>query len=108
MENQAKVKSYDQLIEEGPMELREALKKVEVEFKRWRFEKIKGYVSVLDVTYQQIAPSEETKDDATIEGETKPNREQGKSTEEVKRGKEIPTDVDVVDISNEDDTTPLS
>jgi len=60
------------------------------------------------VTYQQIAPGEETKDDATTERETKPNREQGKSIEEVKRGKEFPTYAYIVDISNEDDTTPLS
>jgi hypothetical protein len=63
--NQAKVKSYDQQIEEGPMELGEALEKVAVEFKRWHFEQIKGYVSALDMTYQQIAPNEETKDDVT-------------------------------------------
>jgi hypothetical protein len=37
MENQAKVKLYDQLIEEGHVELGEALEKVEVEFRRWHF-----------------------------------------------------------------------
>jgi hypothetical protein len=89
------------------MELGEALEKAKVEFKRWHFEQIKNYVRVLDVTYQQIAPGEETKDDATIKGEIKPNREQGKSTEEVKRGKEIPANADIMDISNEDETTPL-
>ncbi len=84
MANQTKVKLYDQLIEEGPVELKEVLKKVEVEFKKWHFEQIKGYVSALDVAYQWIAPGDATKDDASIEGETKPNREQGKSTKEVK------------------------
>ncbi len=88
MVNQIKVKLYDQLIKDG-LELGKALEKAEVEFKRWHFEQIKGYVSALGVTYQQIAPSEETKDNATTKGETKPNKEQGKSTEEVKRGKEI-------------------
>lgn len=44
MANQVKVKLYDQLIEEGPMELGEALEKVEVEFKKWHFEQIKGYI----------------------------------------------------------------
>jgi hypothetical protein len=34
--------------------------------------------------------------------------EQGKSTEEVKRGKEILVNVDIMDINNEDDTTPPS
>jgi hypothetical protein len=32
------VKLYDQLIEEGPIVLGEALRKVEAEFKRWHFE----------------------------------------------------------------------
>jgi len=36
--NQTTIKLYDQLIEEGPIELGEALGKVEVEFKRWHFE----------------------------------------------------------------------
>ncbi len=34
--NQVKVKLYDQLIE-GLVELKEALEKIEVEFKRWHF-----------------------------------------------------------------------
>ncbi len=51
MANEAKVKLYDQLIEEGPMELGEDLKKAKVEFKRWHVEQIKGYVSALDVAY---------------------------------------------------------
>jgi hypothetical protein len=75
MANQAKVKLYDQLIEEGPMELGEALEKAEVEFKKWHFEQIKGYVRALDVTYQQITLGEEIKDDATTWGKTKPNKE---------------------------------
>ncbi len=50
--NQAKVKLYDQLIEEGPIELGEVLEKVEAEFRRWHFEQVKNYVSVLDVAYQ--------------------------------------------------------
>jgi len=108
MANQAKVKFYDQLIEEVPLELGEVLEKAEVEFKRWHFEKIRGYVSALDVTYQQIILGEETKDDVTTKGKTKPNKEQGKSTKEVKRGKEIPADADIMDIFNEDDITPLS
>jgi hypothetical protein len=41
--NQTKVKLYDQLIEGGPMELGEALKKVETEFRKWHFEQIKNY-----------------------------------------------------------------
>jgi hypothetical protein len=49
---QTKVKLYDQLIEEGLIELGEALEKVEAEFKRWRFKQIKNYVNVLDVAYQ--------------------------------------------------------
>ncbi len=84
MANQNKVKLYHQLIEEGLVELREALEKVEVEFRRWHFEQIKGYVSALVVAYQWITLSDETEDDATLEGETRPNREQGKSTKEVK------------------------
>ncbi len=62
------------------MELGEDLKKAKVEFKRWHVEQIKGYVSALDVAYQRITLGDETKDDATTKGETKPNKEQGKST----------------------------
>jgi hypothetical protein len=50
--NQTKVKLYDELIEEGLIELGEPLERVEVEFKRWHFEQVKNYVSVLDVAYQ--------------------------------------------------------
>jgi hypothetical protein len=39
------------LIEEGHVELREALEKVEDEFKRWHFKQVKNYVSALDVAY---------------------------------------------------------
>jgi len=108
MANQAKVKLYDQLIEKGDVELGEALEKVEAEFKRWHFEQIKGYVNVLDVAYQQIAPSDKTEDDATTEGEIRPNKEQGKSIEEVRKGKKILANANIVDISNDDETTPLS
>ncbi len=59
------------MIEEGHVELGEALEKAKVEFKRWHFKQVKNYVSVLDVAYQWIAPNEKTKDDATIEGEVK-------------------------------------
>jgi len=52
MANQAKVKLYNQLIEEGLVELREGLKNVEVEFRRWHFEQVKNYVNALDVAYQ--------------------------------------------------------
>jgi hypothetical protein len=41
MANQAKVKLFDQLIEGGHMELREALQKAKVEFRVWHFEQIK-------------------------------------------------------------------
>lgn len=50
--NEAKVKLHYQLIEGGLVELGEALKKAEVEFKRWHFEQIKNYINVLDVAYQ--------------------------------------------------------
>jgi hypothetical protein len=105
--NQTKVKLYDQLIE-GFVELREALEKVEVEFKRWHFKQVKNYVSVLDVAYQQIAPNEEIEDDIAIEGEAKQVKKEGKSDKVVQKGKKVPTNVDIVDISNEDETTPLS
>jgi hypothetical protein len=70
---------YDQLIEEGPLELGEALEKAEVEFKRWHFEQIKNYVSLLDVAYQRITLNEETKDEATLEEEARQVKEEGKS-----------------------------
>ncbi len=34
--------------------------------------------------------------------------EQGKLIEEIRRGKEIQVDVDIMDIFNEDETTPMS
>ncbi len=49
--NQTKVKLYDQLIEEGLIELGEPMEKVEVEFRRWHFEQIKNYVNALDLAY---------------------------------------------------------
>jgi hypothetical protein len=60
------------------------------------------------VAYQQIAPSDETENDVTTKGEIKQIKEQGKSTEEVEKRKEIPIDVDIMDIYDEDETTPLS
>ncbi len=89
--NQTKVKLYDELIEEGLIELGEPLERVEVEFKRWHFEQVKNYVSVLDVAYQWITPNEETEDDVGIEGEDKQVEEEGKLTEIVKKGKMIIT-----------------
>jgi hypothetical protein len=43
---------YDQLIEKVHVELGEALKKVEVEFKRWHFKQVTNSFSALDVAYQ--------------------------------------------------------
>jgi hypothetical protein len=60
------------------------------------------------VAYQWITPDEETKDDATIEGEAKWVEEEGKSTKVVEKGKQIPANENIVDISNEDEATPLS
>jgi len=34
--------------------------------------------------------------------------EQGKLIQEIRRGKEIHVDVDIMDISNENETTPMS
>ncbi len=51
---------------------------------------------------------DEIANDATIEGDTRSNRGQNKLIEEVKRGKDMPINVDIVDISNENETTPLS
>jgi len=106
--NQAKVKLYDQLIEEGPIELREVLEKAEVEFKRWHFEQIKNYVSVLDVAYQRITLDEEIEDDATIKGEVRQVKEEGKSIVAIEKGIYIPTDVNIADIFDEDEASPLS
>ncbi len=87
MANQAKVKLHDQLIEKGLVELGEALEKVEAELKRWHFEQVKNYVNVLDVAYQQKTLNEETEDDATIKGEARQVKEEGKSTKAVEKGK---------------------
>jgi hypothetical protein len=56
----------------------------------------------------KITLNDKIEDDATIEGETKPNKEQDKLIEKVKRGKEILVNVDIVDIFDEYETTPLS
>jgi len=106
--NQAKVKLYDQLIEEGPIELREALEKAEAKFRRWHFEQIKNYVSVLDVAYQRITLDEEIKDDATIEGEVRQVEEEGKSIATIEKGIQIPIDVNIADIFDENEAIPLS
>ncbi len=52
--------------------------------------------------------SDKTKDDATTERNTKSNKEQSKSPEEVRREKEIPIDANIMDIFDENETTPLS
>ncbi len=106
--NQAKVKLYDQLIEEGPIELGEALENAEAKFRRWHFEQVKNYVNVLDVAYQRRTLDEETKDDTTIEREVKQVKEEGKSIEAIEKGKQIPTNVNIVDIFDEDEAIPFS
>jgi hypothetical protein len=108
MTNQAKVKLYDQLIKGCLVELGEVLEKAEVEFERWHIEQIKNYVNVLDVAYQRIASGDKTEDDATTKGEIRSNKEQSKLTEEVRMGKEILVNVDIMDIFDEDETTSLS
>jgi len=108
MANQAKVKLYNQLIEEGLVELREGLKNVEVEFRRWHFAQVKNYVNALDVAYQWIVPNEEIEDDATIEGKVRQVEEEGKSTEIMEKVKQIFANVNIVDIFYEDETIPLS
>ncbi len=47
------------MIEGGLVELKEALEKDEVKFKRWHFEQVKNYVNALDVAYQRITWDEE-------------------------------------------------
>jgi len=96
------------LIEEGHVELGDVLEKAKVEFKRWHFKQLKNYVSVLDVAYQQITPNEKTKDDATIEGEVKQVEKEGKSIEAIEKGRQILVNAYIVDIFDEDETTPLS
>jgi hypothetical protein len=51
------------------VELKEALEKDEVKFKKWHFEQVKNYVNALDVAYQRITWDEEIGDDATIEAQ---------------------------------------
>jgi hypothetical protein len=96
------------LIEEGHVELGEALEKAKVEFKMWHFKQVKNYVNVLDVAYQRITPNEKMKHDATIEGEVKQVEKEGKSIEVVQKGKQILANAYIVDIFYEDETTPLS
>jgi hypothetical protein len=60
------------------------------------------------VAYQRITLDEKTKDDATIEGEARQVEEEGKSIEVVEKGKQILVNADIVDIFDEDETTPLS
>jgi len=96
------------LIEEGHVELGEALEKAKVEFRRWHFKQVKIYISVLDVAYQWITPNEKIKHDATIEGEIKQVKKEGKSIEVVEKGKHILANAYIVDIFDEDETTPLS
>jgi len=60
------------------------------------------------VAYQRITPDEETKDDATIEGEAKQVKEEGKSIEAIKKGKKILIDANIMNIFDEDETIPLS
>jgi hypothetical protein len=66
------------------------------------------WISALDVAYQWIAPNKETKDDATIEGVVRQVKKEAKLIEVVEKGKHIPTYVDIVDIFDENETTPLS
>ncbi len=99
---------YDQLIEKVHVELGEALKKVEVEFKRWHFKQVTNSFSALDVAYQWITPNKEIEDDATIEGATKQVEKEDKLIEADEKGKYIHVDAIIVDIFDEDETTPLS
>lgn len=55
--------------------------KVKAKFKRQHFEHVKNYVCVLDVAYQQMAPSDEIEDDVTTKGEIRQIKKQGKSIE---------------------------
>ncbi len=60
------------------------------------------------MAHQWITLDGETGDDATIEGEVKQVEKEGKSAKIVKKGKKVLANVNIVDISNEDETTPLS
>jgi len=60
------------------------------------------------VAYQQKTLNEETENDVTIKGEARQVKEEGKSTKAVEKGKQILTYANIVDISYEDETTPLS
>lgn len=74
----------------------------------WEATIVANQVKVFFLTYQQISPYEQIEDDATIEREVKQVEEEGKSIEVVEKGKQIPTNVDIVDIFDEYETTPLS
>jgi hypothetical protein len=60
------------------------------------------------VAYQRRTLDEETKDDTTIEREVKQVKEEGKSIEAIEKGKQIPTNVNIVDIFDEDEAIPFS
>jgi hypothetical protein len=60
------------------------------------------------VAYQWITLDEETKDDTTIEGEVRQVKEEGKSIEAIEKGKQIPKNVNIMDIFNEDEAIPFS
>jgi hypothetical protein len=60
------------------------------------------------VAYQWITLDEETKDDTTIEGEVRQVKEEGKLIEAIEKGKQIPKNVNIMDIFNEDEAIPFS
>ncbi len=62
----------------------------------------------MDVAYQRITLDEEIENDAAIEGEVRQIEEESKSIEAIKKGKQIPINVDIVDIFDEDEAIPLS
>ncbi len=60
------------------------------------------------MAYQWITLDEETKDDTTIEGEVRQVKEEGKLIEAIEKGKQIPKNVNIMDIFNEDEAIPFS
>ncbi len=60
------------------------------------------------MTYQWITLDEEIEDDTTIKGEVRQVEEEGKSIETIEKGKQIPTNVNIVDIFDEDEAIPFS
>jgi len=60
------------------------------------------------VAYQWITLDEVTKDDTTIEGKVRQVKEEGKSIEAIEKGKQIPKNVNIMDIFNEDEAIPFS